>query len=124
MSAQSLRLNTVASNLANANSVSGDPNQVYKARDPVFAAVMSGVRGDPSAVGVQVAGIVEKQTAPVRSYDPGNPLANKQGYVYRSNVNPIEEMANMISASRSFQNNVNVLKTTKQLLLATLNLGK
>jgi flagellar basal-body rod protein FlgC len=124
MSAQSVRLNTVASNLANANSQSGDPKQVYRAREPVFAAMLNGMDGDPAAVGVRVAGMVEKQTAPTRTYDPGNPLANKQGYVYQSNVNPIEEMANMISASRAFRNSVNTFNTAKQLLLATLKLGE
>ena len=124
MSAQSVRLNTVASNLANANSLSGDPRQVYRAREPVFAAMVNGMNSDPSAIGVRVAGMVEKQTAPGRTYDPGNPLANKQGYVYQSNVNPIEEMANMISASRAFRNSVNTFNTAKQLLLATLKLGE
>ena len=124
MSAQSVRLNTVASNLANANSQSGDPKQVYRAREPVFAAMLNGMDGDPAAVGVRVAGMVEKQTAPTRTYDPGNPLANKQGYVYQSNVNPIEEMANMISASRAFRNSVNTFNTAQQLLLATLKLGE
>ena len=71
-----------------------------------------------------MASMVEKQTAPTRTYDPGNPLANKQGYVYQSNVNPIEEMANMISASRAFRNSVNTFNTAKQLLLATLKLGE
>jgi flagellar basal-body rod protein FlgC len=124
MSAESVRLNTVASNLANANSQSGDPRRVYRAREPVFAAMLNGMNSDPSAVGVRVAGMVEKQAAPTRTYDPGNPLANKQGYVYQSNVNPIEEMANMISASRAFRNSVDTFNTAKQLLLATLKLGE
>ena len=79
MSAQSVRLNTVASNLANANSQSGDPKQVYRAREPVFAAMLNGMDGDPAAVGVRVAGMVEKQTAPTRTYDPGNPLTHRAG---------------------------------------------
>lgn len=124
MTAQALRLNTVSSNLANANSVSGDPKKAYRAREPVFSAVLSGVQKDPSAVGVRVNGVTEKQTPPEKLYDPGNPMANKNGYVYQSNVNPIEEMANMISASRTYQNNAEVMKTTKQLLLATLRLGQ
>lgn len=128
MSAQALRLNTVSSNLANASSVSGNPNDVYRAREPVFSAVLEGASngapGDPADVGVKVMGVVEKQTPPIKRYEPSNPLANKDGYVYQSNVNSIEEMANMISASRTFQNNVQVLKTTKQLLQDTLKLGQ
>jgi len=124
MMAQSLRLNTTASNMANANSVSGDPDQAYRARHPVFSAMMSSMSVDEaSAIGVQVNGIIEQQTPPVRRYDPGNPLADEQGYVYQSNVNIVEEMANMISASRSFQNNVEAMNTAKQMLAATLRLG-
>lgn len=125
MMAQSLRLNTTASNMANANSVSTDADGAYRARHPVFSAMMSTLSGDEAAaVGVRVNGIVEQQTPPVRLYDPGNPLANDEGYVFQSNVNMIEEMANMISASRSFQNNVEVMNTAKQMLSATLRLGE
>ncbi len=124
LSAQSVRLNTVASNLANAKSVSATPSGVYHAREPVFAAMMNGFNNDPAAVGVRVAGVVEKKAEPTRVYDPGNPLANKQGYIYQSNVNPIEEMANMISASRAFRNSVETFNTAKQLMLATLKLGE
>lgn len=124
MMAQSLRLNTTASNMANANSVSTDPDQAYRARHPVFSAMMKGMTVDEaSAIGVKVNGIIEQQTPPVRLYDPGNPLADDQGYVYQSNVNIVEEMANMISASRSFQNNVEAMNTAKQMLAATLRLG-
>ena len=123
MTAQSLRLNVVASNLANAGDVSGDPNTVYRAREPVFASVLEG-RGGGDAVGVRVLGVVENQ-APARArYAPGNPLADAKGYVYAPNVDPIEEMANMISASRSYQDSVQVFDTSKQLLLSTLKLGQ
>ncbi len=124
LSAQSVRLNTVSSNLANANSVSGTPEGAYRAREPVFSSVLSSVEGGPATVGVKVTAIVESQAEPVREYQPGNPLADAKGYVYRSNVNPVEEMANMISASRSYQNNVEVLNTSKELLLKTLILGR
>lgn len=121
MSAQSVRLNTVASNLANADSVSGDPNNVYRAKHPVFQAVMG---GDLSTAKVNVTGISESQAAPETRYDPGNPLADAQGNVYAPNVNVVEEMADMISASRSYQNNVEVLSTARDMMLATLKLGQ
>ena len=129
MSAQSVRLNTVASNLANADSVSGDPSTVYKARHPVFQAIQQQLQGaaglnDQSSATVRVAGIVESQAAPQMRYDPGNPLANAQGNVYAPNVNVIEEMTDMISASRAYQDNVEVMNTSKDLLLATLKLGQ
>jgi len=123
MSAQSVRLNTVASNLANADSVSGDPNSVYRARHPVFQAVM-GTPGDLSTEQVNVTGIAQSQASPETRYDPGNPLADAQGNVYAPNVNVVEEMADMISASRSYQNNVEVLNTSRDMMLATLKLGQ
>lgn len=124
MSAQSVRLNTTASNLANADSVSGDPNAVYKARHPVFKAVQAAVGADQSEAAVQVAGIAQSTAAAQARYEPGNPLANSDGYVYSSNVNVVEEMVDMISASRSYQNNVEVMNTSKELMLATLKLGQ
>jgi flagellar basal-body rod protein FlgC len=128
MSAQSVRLNTTASNLANAESVSGDPNAVYKARHPVFEAVRAqlaaGSQATQSGPAVRVAGIYESQAPAAARYEPGNPLANEQGYVYAPAVNVVEEMVNMISASRSYQNNVEVMNTSKDLLLATLRLGQ
>ena len=125
MAAQSVRLNTVASNLANADSVSGSPDAVYKARHPVFEAVRAQVTGggEPAAA-VRVRGVVEDQSAPEARYQPGNPLANADGYVYAPNVNTVEEMVDMISASRAYQNNVEVMNTSKELLLATLRLGQ
>jgi flagellar basal-body rod protein FlgC len=126
MSAQSVRLNTVASNLANADSVSGDPNTVYKAKHPVFQAVMgqgSGLNAASTAT-VSVTGITQSQAAAEMRYDPGNPLADAQGNVWAPNVNVVEEMADMISASRSYQNNVEVLNTTRDMLLNTLKLGQ
>jgi flagellar basal-body rod protein FlgC len=134
LAAQSVRLNTVASNLANADSVSGDPRTVYKARHPVFQAVraamgaLAGTQGSAatpgSAAAVRVAGIVENQAPPTVRNDPGNPLADAQGNVYAPNVNVIEEMTDMISASRAYQDNVEVMSTAKDLMLATLKLGQ
>ena len=127
MSAQSVRLNTVASNLANADSVSGDPNTVYKARHPIFEAVKSSLAQGGTESGnaaVHVKGIMESQATPNARYEPGNPLANADGYVYSPNVNVVEEMVDMISASRAYQNNVEVMNTSKDLMLATLKLGQ
>lgn len=124
MSAQSVRLNTTASNLANAESVSGDPNAVYKAKHPLFEAIRNGLGKDASTTGVAVKGIFENQAAPTARYEPGNPLADANGYVYAPNVNSVEEMVDMISASRSYQNNVEVMNTAKEMMLATLRLGQ
>jgi flagellar basal-body rod protein FlgC len=129
LSAQSVRLNTVASNLANADSVSGDPSTVYKARHPVFQAVKAQIGQSANAIdaasgaSVRVSGIVQSNAAPTERYDPGNPLADEHGNVYAPNVNVIEEMTDMISASRAYQDNVEVLNTSKDLMLATLKLG-
>jgi flagellar basal-body rod protein FlgC len=124
MSAQSLRLNTTASNLANVDSVSSSINQTYKARQPVFATVLDDAQEGYKQGAVQVQGIVESQ-APVRQeYNPSHPMANEDGYIFHSNVDPITEMANMMSASRSYQNNVEIANTSKQLLLRTLQLGQ
>ena len=127
LSAQSVRLNTVASNLANADSVSGDPNAVYKARHPVFEAVKASLnsQGQSGAnAAVRVRGIMESTATPMARYEPGNPLANSEGYVYSPNVNTVEEMTDMISASRAYQNNIEVMNTSKELMLATLKLGQ
>ena len=133
LSAQSVRLNTIASNLANADSVSGDPATVYKARHPVFEAVRATLGAAAQVPGsslpgadaaVRVTGIVQSQAAPGSRYEPGNPLADANGYVYTPNVNVVEEMVDMISASRAYQNNVEVLNTSKDLMLATLKLGQ
>jgi len=93
MVAQSVRLNTVASNLANANSVSGDPQTVYKARHPVFEAVRSALGASEDSAAVRVRGIVESDKAPLMRYEPGNPLADPNGYVYAPNVNAVEQMS-------------------------------
>ncbi|GAB3375237.1 flagellar basal body rod protein FlgC [Spongiibacter taiwanensis] len=121
MNAQMLRLNTVASNLANADSISGSEEDAYRAKQPVFSAVMDQQRATTS---VAVTGVVESEAPIQKRYEPGNPMADADGYVYESNVNTVEEMANMISASRAYQNNAEVFSTTKALLLRTLQLGQ
>jgi flagellar basal-body rod protein FlgC len=124
MSAQTVRLNTTASNLANADSVSTKPEDAYKARHPVFKTVQAGFGANAVGQQVQVAGITQSTAEAQARYEPGNPLANADGYVYTSNVNTVEEMVDMLSASRSYQNNVEVMNTSKDLMLATLKLGQ
>ena len=122
LSAQSLRLNLTASNLANMHNVAGTPDAVYRARHAVFKAAT-----DPfshALAGVGVLGVIESEAPPIERYDPGNPLANEEGLVYASSVNAMEEMANMISASRSYQSSLEVINTAKQLMLRTLSLGQ
>ncbi len=121
MNAQSQRLNTVASNLANADSAVSANGEPYKAKQVVFAATPVGENG---ATGVNVAAVVDDPTPMKLVYDPKNPLANDKGYVTMPNVNVVEEMVNMISASRSYQNNVEMMNTTKTLLLKTLTIGQ
>nr|WP_297355866.1 flagellar basal body rod protein FlgC [uncultured Caldimonas sp.] len=121
VSSQSQRLNVVASNLANADTVAGPDGQAYKARQVVFQTVLMGEQG---AAGVKVNQITEDQTPGRRVHDPQNPQADAEGYVTYSNVNAVEEMVNMISASRSYQSNVEVMNTAKSLLLKTLQMGQ
>jgi flagellar basal-body rod protein FlgC len=122
MNAQNIRLNTTASNLANADTVGSTQATTYRARQPVFAQVMKNFNDKHS--GVQVLGIVES-VEPLRAeYNPEHVMANKDGYIYRPNVNVIDEMANMISASRSYQTNVEVLNTAKQMMMRTLSIGQ
>lgn len=126
MNAQMLRLNTTASNLANANTVSSTEQGAYRAKQTVFATVMdatNALSANPVG-GVNVPEIVESQAPVPKRYEPGNPMANADGYVYASNVNEVEEMANMISASRSYQSNAEIFNTTKTLMLRTLQLGQ
>ena len=122
ISAQQQRLNVVASNLANADASAGPDGQAYKARQVVFQTVPMGADGSTS--GVKVSNITETNTPARTMYEPNNPLANAEGVVTYSNVNPVEEMVNMISASRSYQNNVEVMNTAKSLLLKTLQMGQ
>ena len=120
MNAQSQRLNVVASNLANADSAVSANGEPYKAKQVVFAATPM---GDGGATGVNVAAVIEDPSPMKLLYDPKNPLADEKGYVSMPNVNVVEEMVNMISASRSYQSNADMMSTTKSLLLKTLNIG-
>ena len=124
-SAQSQRLNVVASNLANADPVAGPVGQAYKARQvTVQTQLLGATANDPTAAGVKVSTISEDQTVGRRVHDPKHPSADGDGYVTYSNVNAVEEMVNMISASRSYQNNIEVMNTAKSLLLKTLQIGQ
>ena len=119
MRAQTVRLNTVASNLANANTVASSPEEAYRSRQPVFRAML-----DDGIGGVATRGIVESSREPVRRHEPDHPLADQDGYVYASNVDTIEEMTNMMSASQSYRSNVELLNTLRQLELRTLKLAE
>lgn len=121
ISAQSQRLNVVASNLANVDAVAGPDGKAFKARQVVFQTTPMG--GDGSS-GVRVSSISENEAPGRRVLDPNHPLADDQGYVTHSNVSAVDEMVNMISASRSYQNNVEVMNTAKSLLLKTLQMGQ
>ena len=125
MNAQSLRLNLVASNISNANSISSSLGETYKSRQPVFATQLKNILDQQSAAsGVNVLGVVESQAPPVMEYAPNHPMADKEGYIFKPNVNTVEEMANMMSASRSYQNNVEVLNTAKEMMMQTLRMGQ
>jgi flagellar basal-body rod protein FlgC len=127
LNAETIRLNTTASNLANAESVNGDESKVYRARHPVFQAMMNDADasfdGQDAAIGVRVLGVVESKAPASMRYQPDNPVANKDGYVFMSNVNPIEEMTNMISANRAFATNIECVNTARDLLLKTISMG-
>lgn len=124
MSAQSLRLNLVASNMANIDSVSSSIDQTYRARQPVFGTLLNQLSPNAPSAGVRVKGVVESQAPLIMEYAPEHSLANEDGYIFRPNVDLAEEMANMISASRSYQSNVEVVNTAKKLMAATLQLGE
>jgi len=121
MTAQSQRLNVVASNLANAESATGPDGKPYRAKQVVFSTVPVNAQG---GAGVKVSTVVEDASPMKLVYDPQNPLADGKGYVTMPNVNVVEEMVNMISASRSYENNVDVMNTSKTLLLKTLTIGQ
>jgi flagellar basal-body rod protein FlgC len=133
MSAQSTRLNTISSNIANAETVSSSVDQTYRARHPVFATMYQNAQQgsdslfadqDQSGAGVQVLGVVEDQSSLTPRYEPNHPAADANGYVYYPNVNVVEEMADMISASRAFQTNVEMMNTAKQMMQRVLTLGQ
>jgi len=125
MEAESVRLNTTASNIANANSVSSSYDETYRARHPVFAEALREATGSQSGgSGVQVKGIVESNAPLQVEYAPNNPMADENGYIYKPNVNIVEEMANMMSASKAYETNVQVADTTKRIFRRVLQLGQ
>ena len=128
MAAQSLRLNTTASNLANANSVASSPDKAYRAREPLFAAVqadaMAGAGGGDAAVGVRVTGITQSQAPIERHYEPGNPEADAQGYVSMPNVDTVTEMVDMMSATRAYEADVTAVNAVKAMAQKALEIGK
>jgi flagellar basal-body rod protein FlgC len=124
MNAQSVRMNVTASNLANAGNVSGDPDKVYRAKQPVFSTFSASLADQAGLTGVRLDGVVESAAPLQLRYQPDHPEADADGNVYATNVNTIEEMVNMMSASRSYKNNVEMINTTKDLLLQTLSLGR
>ena len=124
MTANTVRMNLVASNLANVNSAASSVEGTYKSRQAVFKTMVDEFANDPAVARVAVDRIVESEEPLKAQYQPNHPNANAEGYVYMPNVNPVEAMANMIDASRSYQTNVEVLNTTKQLLMKTINMGK
>jgi flagellar basal-body rod protein FlgC len=128
LNAETIRLNTTASNLANAESVNGDATKIYRARHPVFQSMLDTSNpfadSEGASSGVRVLGVVESKAPPLTRYAPDNPLANKDGYVFTSNVNSIEEMTNMISANRSFATNIEAINTARDLLLKTISMGR
>ena len=123
MHAQTVRLNTIASNMANADSVSSNKDETYKSKQPVFQTILEGQGNEPTG-GVRVKEVAESKAPPIMEYNPNHPMADKNGYIYKPNVNVVEEMANMMSASRSYETNIEVMNTSKQLLLRTIQLGK
>jgi len=124
ISSQSQRLNVVASNLANVDTVAGPDGKQYKAREVTFQTVMMATGDGAPAAGVKVSKISEDQAPGRKVHDPSNPSADADGYVTYSNVNAVDEMVNMISASRSYQNNIEVMNTAKNLLMKTLQMGQ
>lgn len=125
MQAQTTRLNTVASNLANVDTAAANPNEVYQARKVVFEAVLQKATPGKASLAedLKIKDIVADKTDPKKMFDPKHPMANEDGYVFMPNVNAVEEMVDMLSASRSYQTNAEVMNTAKSLMLKTLNMG-
>ena len=124
MTAQMVRMNTTASNLANMDVVGSTEDQAYKAKKPIFRTVLEKFSENDYQAGVRVTGVSQTDRPNIRRYEPQNPSADGEGYVYQSNVNSIEEMVEMTNASRSYQTNVEVMNATKKMMMATLQLGK
>ncbi|WOJ93284.1 flagellar basal body rod protein FlgC [Congregibacter variabilis] len=127
LDAQSTRLNTISSNLANANAVSSSAEETYRAQYPVFETMLNELRtgsGMDAVAGVRVSGITQSDLPAVREYVPTHPMADDEGFIYRPAINSVEEMANMMEASRSYQDSIEAMNTAKQLILRTLTLGR
>jgi flagellar basal-body rod protein FlgC len=125
LSAQTVRLNSISSNMANANTVASSPEDTYRARTPLFKAVLeTQLASDRSQMGVQIDRMEEVGGDPRAEFNPGHPLADEEGYIYRPNIDVATEMVNMMQASRSFQNSIEAINTAKQLAMRTLTLGK
>ena len=121
--AQSVRLNTVASNLANANVATRTAEDAYKPKEVLFQTILDEADPDRAAMPVRVAQVVDSPAKAIPYYEPNHPLANNEGYIFRPAITVVEEMANMMSASRSYEANVEVMNTTRQLLQRTLQIG-
>ena len=124
MAAQMVRMNTIASNLANLESKAGSPEEAYKPIRPVFETVFSNSYKDDGIATVDVKDVMALEREPEMVYEPGHPSANEQGYIFRSAVNSDEEMVEMLETSRQYQNNLEVLGTVRQLMMRTINMGK
>ena len=124
MSAQQVRLNAVASNLANAQSISSSPDTAYRAMRPVFQTEYAAFQQNTGVATVSAVDVQRSQAPAEKRYSPGHPLADKDGYIYSSNVDTNEEMVEMMEAARQYQNNIEVIATAKSLMLKTLSVGK
>ena len=124
LSAQQVRLNTIASNIANAHTKVGDPAKVYRPLRPVFEAVMNDKQGQDGLATVAIAEVIALNKAPTKIYEPANPAADKDGFVYESPVDQEEELVEMLDASRAYQNNLEVLSTMRSLMVRTIDIGK
>lgn len=127
MAAETERLKSSATNMSNANIESGSPDEVYKAHYPIYKSIQykaNEAQGNNPGGGVVVVGTYESQAEPIKHYEPDNPMADQSGFVYTPNINYVEEMANVISASRSYEMSVELMGTTKQLMQRTLQLGQ
>ena len=122
LQAQSVRMSTIASNLSNADTIAGSADAVYKPLEPIFQAVTS--KNDPNITSVKVKEITQSEAAPIKRYEPNHPLADGDGYVYSADIDPVAQMVNLISASRSYQAGVEMLNTAKELAVATLSMGR
>jgi len=124
LNAQTVRLNTIASNLANVDSAASSPKDAFKAKRPVFETILENATGAlQSGYGVKVDKITETRAVNPQIYDPQNPMADKDGYVFRSNVNPMEEMTDMLDAARSYESALTISSTARELMMRTIDMN-